>query len=92
MQAKVDGGAGQQVSIGMTDHPENPRSPSPWYCKSGDGFNYMNPALLFHEPMSLKDGGVLRLRYRVMFRDGLWTPDELAAAAGQMTKVDREDA
>ena len=92
MQAKVDGGAAQQVSIGMIDHPENPRASSPWYCKSGNGFNYMNPALLFHEPMSLKEGDVLRLRYRVMFRDGLWTPDEFAAAAEQMTRVGREDA
>ena len=81
LQAKVDGGAEQHVSIGMIDDPRNPRSPSPWYCKSGNGFNYMNPALLFHEPMYLKEGDALRLRYRVMYRDGLWSPDELAAAA-----------
>ena len=92
MQARVDGDAERYVSIGMIDHPANPRWPSPWYCKSGNGFNYMNPALLFHEPMSLKEGDALRLRYRVMFRDGLWTPDELAAAAAeQMTNVDRGD-
>jgi hypothetical protein len=92
MQAKVDGGAEQHVSIGMIDHPANPRSPSPWYCKSGNGFNYMNPALLFHEPMSLKEGDLLRLRYRVMHRDGFWTPDEFASAADQIVDPSEEDA
>jgi hypothetical protein len=82
LQAKVDGGPDQQVSIAMVDHPANSRTPSPWYCKSGNGFDYMNAALLFHEPMSLKRGDVLRLRYRVMWRDGAWSADEFAELAG----------
>ena len=92
MQAKVDGGSEQHVSVALIDHPSNPRSPSPWYCKSGNGFNYMNPALLFHEPMSLREGDALRLRYRVMWRDGRWLPDEFAAAAAQVSQVREEDA
>ena len=92
MQGKVDGGAERHVSVGMIDHPSNPRSASPWYCKSGNGFNYMNPALLFHESMSLKEGESLRLRYRVMWRDGLWMADEFAAAAAQASAVSEEDA
>lgn len=91
MQARV-GGAEQHVSVGMIDHPANPRAPSPWYCKSGNGFNYMNPALLFHEPMALKEGDALRLRYRIMYRDGSWGVDEFAAAARQITLVGEEDA
>ena len=92
MQGMVDGGTERRVSIGMIDHPANPRAPSPWYCKSGSGFTYMNPALLFHEPMSIKAGDELRLRYRVMYRDGLWTRDEFAALAQQVTQVSEEDA
>jgi hypothetical protein len=90
MQGKMDGGADRQVSLGMIDHPANTRAPSPWYCKSGNGFNYMNAALLFHEPMTLKKGQSLRLRYRVMFRDGMWTADEFAAVAEAYRKVNPE--
>jgi len=81
MQAKVDGGPDQRVSLAMIDHPSNPRSPSPWYCKSGNGFNYMNPAFLFHEPMTLKKEQSLRFRYRVFYRDGCWSATEFAALA-----------
>jgi hypothetical protein len=92
MQAAVDGGAEQHASIGMIEDPRNPRSPTPWYCKSGNGFNYVNPALLFHEPMALEAGDAVRLRYRVMWRDGLWTADEFAAAAaGQIAQVRAEE-
>jgi hypothetical protein len=81
MQAKVDGGHDQRISLAMIDHPSNPRSPSPWYCKSGNGFNYMNPAFLFHEPMMLKNEQSLRFRYRVLYRDGCWSATEFAALA-----------
>ena len=90
MQAKVDGGVDRHVSLAMIDHPTNPRSPSPWYCKSGNGFNYVNAALLFHEPMSLKRSDALRFRYRVLYRDGLWTPGEFAQLA-QEFRTSRED-
>lgn len=81
MEAKVDGGPDRRVSLGIVDHPANPRSPSPWYCKSGNGFTYLNPALLFHEPMKLDNGERLRLRYRVLYRDGLWEHGEFAELA-----------
>lgn len=83
MNAAVDGGAGNRVSLGMIDHPANPRSPSPWYCKSGNGFNYMNAAFLFHEPMSVKKEQTLRFRYRVLYRDGVWTAKEFGSLAGE---------
>jgi hypothetical protein len=34
MQGLMDGGANEQVSLGIIDHPANPRSPSPWYGKT----------------------------------------------------------
>jgi hypothetical protein len=82
MQASIDGGGpGRRVSIGLIDHPGNPRSPSPWYNKSSPGFSYLNPAFLFHEPMNLARGQALRLRYLVLWRDGEWTKDQFAALA-----------
>lgn len=81
MQADVDGGPGRKVSMAMVDHPGNPRWPSPWYCKSGNGFNYMNAAFLFHEPMKLAREQTLRLAYRVLYRDGVWALDEMAQLA-----------
>jgi hypothetical protein len=81
MQGSVDGGSGGKISLGMVDHPTNPRTPSPWYCKSGNGFNYMNAAFLFHEAMPLPRGESLKFRYRIFYRDGLWTAGEFADLA-----------
>src|SRR4051812_10735241 len=79
VQGAVDGGANQRVSLAMIDHPSNPRSPSPWYCKVANGYGaYMNAAFLFHEKMQLPRGESLRFRYRILYRDGGWTHDELA--------------
>jgi hypothetical protein len=84
MQAAVDGaGAGQRVSIGMIDHPSNPRSPSPWYNKSGNGFNYMNAAFLFHEQMTIRRGESLKFNYRILYRDGQWTAGEFKKLANE---------
>jgi hypothetical protein len=83
MQASVDGGVGRRVSIGMIDHPDNPRSPVPWYNKSGNGFNYMNAAFLFHEPLTVQRGESLRFNYRICYRDGEWTRDQFAQLADE---------
>ena len=88
MQAAVDGGrasggTGQRVSIGMIDHPTNPRSPVPWYNKSGNGFNYMNAAFLFHEPCIVKRGESLKFNYRICYRDGQWSATEFKQLADE---------
>ncbi len=92
MQGSVDGGPGAKISLAMVDHPSNPRTPSPWYCKSGNGFNYMNAAFLFHEAMPLQRGQSLKFRYRIFYRDGLWTADEFAnlAKAFRAEKAEEE--
>jgi hypothetical protein len=83
MHAKVDGGADARIAIGMIDHPTNPRSPTPWYCKVGNGFNYMNAAFLFHEPMQLAKGQSLSFQYRFVYRDGVWDAKEFQAIADE---------
>ncbi len=80
MHGRVDGGPDRSVSFGMVDHPDNVRSPSPWYGKTRD-FSYVNAAFLFHEPMSLNADQALRLRYRVLYRDGVWPADGFAERA-----------
>lgn len=75
LTARVDGGIDRHISLGMIDHPDNTRSPTPWYCKSGNGFTYMNPAFLFNEPMSIRKNQRLTLRYRIAWCDGLLDRD-----------------
>ncbi len=77
LEGLMDGGKNQRVSLAMFDHPSNPRSPSPWYGKCINGYNFMNAAFLFHEPLQLGKGEALSFRYRILYRDGLWSPDEL---------------
>jgi hypothetical protein len=78
----VDGQANAKISLGMIDHPDNPRSPSPWYCKSGESYDFMNAAFLFHEPMTVPKGRILNFRYRVLYRDGWWEADDFSRLAG----------
>jgi hypothetical protein len=77
----VDGAAEARVCLGMIDHPTNPRSPSPWYGKAGQSYDFFNAAFLFHEPMSISKGREMRFRYRVLFRDGWWEAAEFDALA-----------
>lgn len=61
----------RSAGVAILDHPANPRHPTPWYTGSGAG-NFLNAALLFHEPMALATGATLDLRYRVLVHDGTW--------------------
>jgi hypothetical protein len=81
MHGKVDGGVDQHVSLAMIDHPGNPRSPGAWYGRTIPGFCFVNAAFLFHEPLTMKKEQTLRFRYRVLYRDGLWSESQLAALA-----------
>lgn len=70
LRGRMDGGRDRRVTMLMADHPSNVRHPSPWYAKSRDGFTFWNAALLFHEPLSLREGATLTLKYRVWIMDG----------------------
>lgn len=87
MQGQLDGGADETVSIGIVDHPQNPRSPSPWYNKSGPGWSFMNAAFLFHEPLKLPAGHSLHFRYRVAYRDGHFNHALFAALAADFRDI-----
>jgi hypothetical protein len=77
----VDGSPDAKISVGIIDHPENPRSPMPWYCRSGESYDVMYAAFLFHEPITLARGRQLVLRHRVLYRDGWWEAKDFAALA-----------
>jgi hypothetical protein len=79
----VDGDADAKISLGIIDHPGNPRSPQPWYAKSGQSYDFMNAAFLFHEPLSVSRGQRLDFRYRILYRDGWWEASEFAELADE---------
>lgn len=81
LNAGVDGSPGARVSIGLIDHPSNPRAMTPWYGKSSDDYCFINAAFLFHEPMRVENGQTLNFRYRICYRDGAWAADEFDQAA-----------
>jgi hypothetical protein len=80
MRGAVGGG---KFSLGIVDHPSNPRSPQPWYAKSGQKYDFLNAAFLFHEPLSVSRGKSLDFRYRILYRDGWWEAKEFARLADE---------
>jgi hypothetical protein len=81
LRGLLDGQPDARISIGIIDHPANPRSPSPWYAKAGQSYDFFNAAFLFHEPMTVSRGQLLHFRYRVLYRDGWWEAPEFDALA-----------
>lgn len=57
--------------VAIFDHPANPRHPTPWYLSDNAGMPYFGPALLFAEPMLLKAGESITLKYRILVHTGL---------------------
>jgi len=55
---------GQFAGITIFDHPQNLRSPSPWYVAKE--LTYFSPAILFNEPYTLKKGKTLLLKYCIL--------------------------
>lgn len=77
MSGPVDGGADLTAGLAILDHPGNPRYPTPWYAGGAGSGNFLNAALLFHEPLTLGQGDTLSLRYRVLIHDGIWDAKRL---------------
>jgi type 1 glutamine amidotransferase len=76
----VDGGP---AGIAIVDHPANLRSPTPWYVISSPGFSWFTPALLCYEPLALRAGETLVLRYRVLVHAGRWDAERLRQEAAR---------
>jgi hypothetical protein len=77
---------GTTAGVLLLHGPENPRHPVPWYGSTrsatyGDeGWsNFVNAAFLWDEPLRVAAGNVLRLTFRVVVHDGIWSADRCAA-------------
>jgi hypothetical protein len=56
---------GSGAGAAMFDHPANPRHPSPWFLRRTPPLLFFSPSFLFREPMALRPGEKLTLRYRL---------------------------
>jgi L-alanine-DL-glutamate epimerase-like enolase superfamily enzyme len=68
---------GRPLGVAVLDHPENPRSPSPWYAIRSGNMSFFTPAVLCYEPLRLMRGDELALRYRVIVHPGRWDAGRL---------------
>ncbi len=72
---------GIEAGVAILDHPSNLNSPSPWYAIRDDTMRYFSPAVLCFQAHTLKAGGELRLRYRLIAHPGRWTAEQLRQTA-----------
>lgn len=70
---------GRPAGIAFCDHPDNPRSPTPWYAIRGAVMSFFTPAVICYGPMTLKPGQSMTLRYRVFIHPGRWDAGRLRA-------------
>jgi hypothetical protein len=59
---------GTKAGIAIFDHPDNLRSPSPWYVEKG--MPYFSPAVLFNKPYTIAARENLELWYRILIHPG----------------------
>ncbi len=83
LSGSLDGGPNLTGGFALLDHPSNVRHPTPIYGGADNYGNYLNAALLFHEPMTLARGAELSLRYRVCVHDGVWDLPRVSEAYEQ---------
>jgi len=74
---------GQAAGIAIVDHPENPRTPTPWYVIRSAPMSWFNPAVLCYETLSLHPGDTFVLRYRVLVHGGRWDAAHLRKEAAR---------
>lgn len=77
---------GKPAGVAILDHPLNPRSPSPWYVIRSAEMGFFSPAILCNEPMTLRAGGKLVLRYRVLVHPGRWDAARLKDELAKLSK------
>jgi len=79
----LDGGL---AGVAICDHPDNPRTPTPWYVIRSADFSFFTPALLCYAPLELKAGEKITLRYRVLVHAGRWDAARLRAEYERFAK------
>jgi type 1 glutamine amidotransferase len=72
---------GRAIGMAILDHPDNPRSPTPWYVIRSAEMSFFSPAVICYGPMTLPAGRRLSLRYRVFVHSGRWDAGRLLTEA-----------
>jgi hypothetical protein len=78
--------ASDDASVAILDHPTNVRFPTPWYGSNradtyGEGWaNFLNAAVLWDAPLTVRAGDELVRRHRVVIADGRLSVASVAAA------------
>jgi hypothetical protein len=68
---------GEDVTVAMFGHPDNPRHPTTWFTMAKP-FAYLSATLGLHEkPLEIAEGRLLRLRYAVVLWDRRVEPEEI---------------
>ena len=81
---------GARAGIAVWDHPGNPRTPTPWYMIKSADMSFFTPAPLCYEPLALKAGDNLVLRYRVLIHSGRWDSARLRREAERFSRKESE--
>ncbi len=77
---------GKPVTVAMFDAPKNPRHPAMWFTMKKP-FAYLSATLGLHkEPLDLKQGRQLNLRYAVVLWDAEVKPEKIEATYKQWIK------
>jgi type 1 glutamine amidotransferase len=77
---------GRPVGVAICDHPQNPRTPTPWYVIRSAEMSFFAPALLCYGPLELKPGERITLRYRVLVHSGRWDAARLRTEYERFSK------
>lgn len=80
LSGKADGGRDLGGGMVFMVHPDTPRNPPAWKTFADPGFGYINPSPVMNEPLRLKAGEVLRLKYRVVVHPGIMDPEAIEEA------------
>ena len=76
---------GPVAGITVFDHPGNPRHSTLWYLN--ESLTYFSPALIYKQPMTLKAGATMRLRYRILVHEGQGAKSTLDAEFSNFAKT-----
>lgn len=68
---------GKVFGLAMLDHPENLRSPTPWFVIRFRTTDFVSPAPLMYSPHVMTRGERFTLRYRIFVHEGRWDAAEL---------------
>ncbi len=74
---------GRPAGIAILADPANPRSPSPWYVVRSEDMSFFTPAVLCFEPLTLRPGEAIVLRYRVLVHPGRWDEARLRSESAR---------